>query len=109
MCRAGTSWYRQAASTPACGPSSTPCGCCAGTEALTPEMVANRPGLSALTYRVGTHATFLETMLARLSTMQVEHDGQTYRPLGDLATRDADVASAIDRNEASCQIGIARR
>jgi hypothetical protein len=44
------------------------CGCCEGTEPLTPRAVANRPGLDALAYRVGTHSTFLETMKARLSS-----------------------------------------
>ena len=43
------------------------CGCCEGTDAITPQPVANRPGLGVLAYRVGTHATFLETMKARLS------------------------------------------
>jgi predicted phage baseplate assembly protein len=44
-----------------------PCGCCAGSEALTPESEFNRPGLSALHYRAGTHWSFLETMEAALS------------------------------------------
>jgi hypothetical protein len=44
------------------------CGCCEGTEAVTPEPVYNRPGLDALAYRIGTHGTFLETMKARLSS-----------------------------------------
>ena len=44
------------------------CGCCAGIQLVTPQPIANPPGLNALTYRVGTHATFLETMLARLSS-----------------------------------------
>src|SRR5215218_3770136 len=43
------------------------CGCCEGLEPLTPLATANRPGLDALAYRAGTHATFLETMKARLS------------------------------------------
>jgi predicted phage baseplate assembly protein len=43
------------------------CDCCEGLEPITPIANANRPGLAALTYRVGTHATFLETMQARLS------------------------------------------
>jgi len=43
------------------------CGCCEGIEASTPAPVLNRPGLSAIAYRVGTHAQFKETMLARLS------------------------------------------
>ena len=44
------------------------CGCCEGAEPLTPLPIANRPGLDALAYRVGTHASFLETMQARLTT-----------------------------------------
>jgi len=46
---------------------SRPCGCCAGIEAVTPVVANNRPGLPAISYRVGTHGQFLETMLARLS------------------------------------------
>ena len=46
-----------------------PCGCCAGIEVVTPMLEANRPGLNAIAYRVGTHATFLETMLARLTSL----------------------------------------
>jgi hypothetical protein len=47
------------------------CGCCAGTEPLTPRSIANRPGLDALAYRVGTHSSFLETMQARLSSVDL--------------------------------------
>ncbi len=43
------------------------CGCCEGTEPLTPASVENRPGLSALVYRVGTHGRFKETMLSQLA------------------------------------------
>lgn len=75
------------------------CGCCEGTESVTPVSNENRPGLSALVYRAGTHATFLETMLARLTTMslpapvgdEVQTEGP--RPLLSLKTRDADDAS----------------
>ena len=35
-----------------------PCGCCAGVEIATPQNEYNRPGLTALTYRAGTYATF---------------------------------------------------
>ncbi len=49
-----------------------PCDCCEGTQILTPLPTANRPGLNALMYRVGTHNTFLETMLARLSNLALE-------------------------------------
>lgn len=78
------------------------CGCCEGTEKLTPVSIANRPGLSALAYRVGTHGSFLETMKARLSNMGIAHadmglsldkpdeqDTPTY-PLQGLTTRSVD-------------------
>jgi hypothetical protein len=60
-----------------------PCGCCEGTEVLTPVGTANRPGLNTLAYRVGTHATFLETMKARLSS-------RDFPELRGLTTRAAD-------------------
>src|SRR4051794_3524155 len=56
------------------------CGCCTGVEGLTPAPVANRPGLSALAYRVGTHARFLASMQARLSS-------RDYPALAALTTR----------------------
>jgi predicted phage baseplate assembly protein len=43
------------------------CGCCEGTSPETPLTVFNRAGLSAIAYRVGTHADFKESLLARLS------------------------------------------
>jgi predicted phage baseplate assembly protein len=46
-------------------------GCCEGVEILTPLQTVNRPGLDALAYRVGTHATFLESMKARLSSAEL--------------------------------------
>jgi len=52
-------------------------------EALTPLPTANRPGLPALSYRIGSHATFLETMKARLSSSD-------YPKLAELTTREAD-------------------
>ena len=48
------------------------CGCCAGIQIATPEPEANRPGLPAIAYRVGTHATFLESMIARLSNLYLD-------------------------------------
>jgi hypothetical protein len=44
------------------------CGCCEGIAQETPEPISNRPGLSAITYRVGTHNTFLASLLASLSS-----------------------------------------
>ena len=58
------------------------CGCCAGLTTAT-EPPGNRPGLTAIAYRVGTHAQFNQAMLAALS----DED----RPaLASLTTRDAD-------------------
>lgn len=85
-----------------CGCSSKTCGCCEGTGKFTPADTANRPGLSALQYRVGTHGTFLATMKARLATMTVAapgEDGQTietFQSLRGLTTRrDNDPAIAL--------------
>jgi len=55
-------------------------------------LVANRPGLGALAYRVGTHGRFLQTMEAALSTYTVTAAGpdglnRLYRPLARLTTR----------------------
>ena len=50
------------------------CSCCEGVEARTPLRIYNRPGLPALSYRIGTHGDFLESMLARLSSLAVEVD-----------------------------------
>jgi predicted phage baseplate assembly protein len=44
------------------------CGCCTGIRERTPEPVSNRPGLPAITHRVGTYSTFLASLLAGLST-----------------------------------------
>jgi hypothetical protein len=43
------------------------CGCCAGIGAKTPAEVDNRPGLSVISYRVGTHSRFKDSLLAALS------------------------------------------
>ncbi|HET8629699.1 MAG TPA: putative baseplate assembly protein [Thermomicrobiales bacterium] len=63
------------------------CGCCAGVARLTPLATANRPGLDALAYRVGTHASFLATMLAGLADAAADTSlaGLTAREPGDPA------------------------
>src|SRR5213078_1936071 len=43
------------------------CGCCEGLTCETPIGIDNRPGLSAIGYRVGTHSRFKASMRARLS------------------------------------------
>ena len=72
------------------------CGCCEGVEALTPQPTANRPGLSALRYRIGTHSTFFETMQARLSGFYLRSSGDgddKHYPLAGLKTRVTNDAS----------------
>lgn len=62
------------------------CGCCVGPHIETPGSTANRPGLSRLAYRAGTHATFVQTMQARLSS-------GTFAALEALHSRDRNDAS----------------
>ncbi|MFM0336836.1 baseplate J/gp47 family protein [Paraburkholderia fungorum] len=50
------------------GTANCQCGCCAGTSVQTPQRENYLPGLSALSYRVGTWSSFKESMLARLSS-----------------------------------------
>jgi predicted phage baseplate assembly protein len=83
------------------------CGCCEGIEVLTPARVWNRPGLSAIQYRAGTHGTFFETMEARLSGLYLDiltgnfNDQKRpitkrLQPLKELKTRDrSDPAIAL--------------
>lgn len=68
---------------------SNKCGCCTGIRALTPLATSNRPGLARVACRIGTHADFLSTMLARLSS----HD---FPELAGLTTRNnSDPAIAL--------------
>lgn len=57
------------------------CGCCEGVEKLTPASVENRPGLSALAYRVGTHGRFAASMQVALAA---------HPELAELTTRAGD-------------------
>jgi hypothetical protein len=59
------------------------CGCCEGIAVETPMAIANRPGLSAIAYRVGTHSRFKASMIAQLS-------GSGLPELRKLRTRDDD-------------------
>lgn len=49
-----------------------PCECCTGVGLVTPLPEINRPGLPALNCRAGTYATFLESMLARISGLYLD-------------------------------------
>ncbi len=71
------------------------CGCCEGIDVVTPLPIYNRPGLSELTYRIGTHTGFLESMTARLTGYSFERkdeDGNVQKvyPLKGLTTRDGE-------------------
>lgn len=59
------------------------CGCCSGIAAETPALLINRPGLSAIAYRVGTYQTFRRSLQARLSDSR-------WPVLRGLRTRDDD-------------------
>ncbi|MDQ1427387.1 MAG: hypothetical protein QOK39_863 [Acidimicrobiaceae bacterium] len=63
-----------------------PCGCWSGPRGLTPLDGANRAGLAALAYRVGTWSAFLQTMQERLSSAD-------FPQLAGLTTRDRGDAS----------------
>ena len=47
---------------------STDCNCCTGIGTDTPVTVANRAGLTAISYRTGTYGQFLSSMLAAIGT-----------------------------------------
>jgi len=57
------------------------CGCCEGVHTTTPADTYNPPQRSTLSYRIGTHGSFRESMQARLSA---------HEPLSRLLTRDSD-------------------
>jgi hypothetical protein len=47
-----------------------PCGCCEGITTETPAAIYNRPGLSAVAYRIGTYHQFRESLLAALTKVK---------------------------------------
>lgn len=46
------------------------CGCCEGLAAKTPVEITNRPGLTAIAYRIGTHTKFKQSLLSQLSSSE---------------------------------------
>ena len=44
------------------------CECCEGTGVNLPLEIYNRPGLDAIRYRIGTHASFKQYMISRLTS-----------------------------------------
>jgi hypothetical protein len=59
------------------------CGCCEGIGIETPTAIYNRPGLPAIAYRIGSYASFGQSLLARLSDPK-------FSMLRQLRTRDND-------------------
>jgi hypothetical protein len=57
------------------------CGCCEGIGSQTPQLIENRPALSAIFYRAGTYSSFYASLLASLSD-------PNYPALALLRTRD---------------------
>src|SRR5258707_7273169 len=43
------------------------CGCCQPPAGMTPLVIDNRPGLSAVAYRIGTYASFREATLEAIA------------------------------------------
>lgn len=65
------------------------CGCCEGITVETPVEITNRPSLQAIAYRIGEHADFKASLLARLSSTD-------FPGLKDLRTRnDNDFSIAL--------------
>jgi|APLak6261658528_1056013.scaffolds.fasta_scaffold00017_14 predicted phage baseplate assembly protein len=59
------------------------CGCCEGMSKEVPVQVFNPPGLTSISYRIGTHSQFKESLLAALT-------GSDVAALSELRTRDDD-------------------
>jgi hypothetical protein len=62
------------------------CDCCSGQRVVTPRSVTNRPGLPRLALRVGTHGSFLASMIVRLTS-------RDHARLAALTTRSGDDAA----------------
>jgi hypothetical protein len=67
------------------------CRCCKTPEAPTPALVWNRPGLSAVAYRIGTFASFREAMVEEVALIEVDLGGGVkIRPLSKWTARTSD-------------------
>jgi hypothetical protein len=96
------------------------CGCCAGIEQQTPQMIWNRPGLRTIAYRVGTQAQFKASLLARiqssrqiaLKALQTRQDDDFTIALLDAFSTVADVLTFYSEriaNEAYLRTAVERR
>jgi predicted phage baseplate assembly protein len=75
------------------------CGCCAGVASSVPGVVSNRPGLSAIAYRVGDWHDFKRCLLAALA-------GSAHPQLSSLTTRADDdfVIALLDATAAAFDV-----
>lgn len=64
------------------------CNACDGISPVTPVPISNRPGMETLSYRIGTHCSFFESMIARLSTLGLEGVSANRRPPRNLLMPD---------------------
>jgi predicted phage baseplate assembly protein len=64
------------------------CGCFTGIGLRTPDGIYNLPGLLAIAYRTGTHASFKKSMLANLSILSQLPSQGGAGALSELLTRD---------------------
>jgi len=64
------------------------CGCCEVAAPSTPEVIHNRPGLTAIRYRIGTFSSFRQAMIEAIA--QFEVDGNGSRPLKNWTARTSD-------------------
>jgi hypothetical protein len=70
-------------------PTLNSCGCCAPGVSLNTE--SNRPGLNALSYRLGTYGIFLQRLLDEIHSATIpDGPNQGARPLATLTTRAPD-------------------
>jgi hypothetical protein len=56
------------------------CACCDGLSIEAPVQVNNRPGLSAIAYRIGTHSRFKSSLVTRLGTAAALNHLRTREP-----------------------------
>lgn len=70
------------------------CSCSERKEKLWPNTITNKPGLKMLSYRIGTHGSFMETMKESISEFSLDikegSASEKVNPLQDLTTRSLD-------------------
>ena len=70
-------------------PTLNSCGCCEGEPSL--DAISNRPGLSAISYRLGDYEVFLQRLLDQISSATIpDGPNRGARPLAALSTRAPD-------------------